>query len=121
VTVAVPPLLQPAPLLKATVARVTQLKLRPATFRVRRARDAGTDVRYSLSAASKVAVEVERRTGRHYVRLKGPTTLNGAAGANSFHFSGRRLKAGRYRLLLTPVAADGFRGASKSARFRVTD
>jgi hypothetical protein len=119
VTVSVPPLLQPAPLLKATVARVTQLKLRPATFRGRHARDAGTDVRYSLSAASKVAVEVERRAGRHYVHMKGSQTITGAAGTNSFHFSGRKLKAGRYRLVLTPLAADGFRGASKSARFRV--
>jgi hypothetical protein len=103
----------------ATLARVFSVKLKPSSFRVRKVHDAGTDVRYELSAASAVAVEVEQKVGRRYVKVPGTKTIRGTSGGNAFHFSGRRLKAGSYLLVLTPVSSDGFRGQAKTARFRV--
>jgi hypothetical protein len=102
VTVAVP-LAQPLPLFapKATpAARVTKLALNKATFRVR----------YSLSTAANVTLHVERRGA---VRMR--RTLRGVAGTNSFRLRTRRLRPGRYRLVLTPAGGQG-----RTLRFRVS-
>ena len=56
------------------------------------------------------------------VTLKGSFSRTGVAGQNSFHFTGRlngrKLKAGRYRLVATPTAG-GKKGKPTSARFRI--
>jgi hypothetical protein len=100
---------------------------------VRAAAKVGTRVDYSLSAAAAVKFTVERRgAGRKVrgkcrprtaanqgrkrcdLRLKGSFTHNGAAGANSFLFTGRlrgrKLAPGRYNLVAKPA------GAAKATR-----
>ncbi|MGZ4200477.1 MAG: hypothetical protein ACXVRH_00295 [Thermoleophilaceae bacterium] len=76
-------------------------------------------MRYTLWAASAVAVEVEQKVGHRYAKVAGTKTIRGTKGANSFHFSGRKLRSGSYLLVLTPVSSDGFRGQAKTAHFRV--
>ncbi len=125
---------------------VTGLDLARAAFRaagrggsVRAAAKVGTKVGYTLSAAGTVGFTVERRgagrkaggkcrkrtranAGRKRcdLRLKGSFKHQGAAGANSFVFTGRlkgrKLKPGRYNL----VAKPGGVGAKASrAKFRI--
>jgi hypothetical protein len=114
---------------------LTALDLARAAFRaagrgpsVRAAAKVGTSVSYSLSAAAAVRFTVERRgAGRKLrgkcrkptranaarkrcnLRLKGSFTYQGAAGANSFEFTGRlrnrKLKPGRYNLVAKPAGA----------------
>ena len=104
----------------------------------------GARVRYRLSGAAKVRFTVQRRTtGRkvgkrcvrtrranrrrphciRYAAVRGSFARSGHAGANSFHFTGRlrgrKLTPGRYRLLATPLAADGATGKSARASFRI--
>jgi hypothetical protein len=107
----------------------------------------GTRVRFTLNQAASVAFKVTRRVrGRRVKRgkrrvcvkptrknrgkkrckrtvtLKGGFTVNGAAGSNSFSFTGRlrgrRLKPGRYRLVATP-SAGGVKGSPISTAFRI--
>jgi hypothetical protein len=97
-------------------------------------RPVGTTVSYTLNEAASVKFTVKRRAkGRRvkrgkrkvcvkptrknrkkhrcvrYVGVRGSFSLNGAAGKNSFHFTGRlggrKLRPGRYRLVATPTAA----------------
>jgi len=88
----------------------------------------GTKLRFRLSEAATVRLAVQRRVktrrgGRRWKTLKGSATLAGRVGANAFTFrgrlAGRRLAAGRYRLLAR--AQDPSRNRSKlhSVRFRV--
>jgi hypothetical protein len=103
----------------------------------------GTRVSFNLNEAASVRFTVTRRakgrkSGRKCVKrtrknrkrkrctrtvtLKGGFTRNGAAGTNSFHFTGRlrgrKLKPGRYRLVATP-SAGGTKGKSISRSFRI--
>jgi hypothetical protein len=104
----------------------------------------GTKVSYRLSEAATTTFTVERqRAGRRvgrtckkpsrrnrrkrrckrFVRVRGSFTHRGAAGANSFHFSGRiggrKLAPGRYRLVGVPRDAAGKAGAAVRAKFRI--
>ncbi len=125
---------------------VTGFDLARAAFRaaarggsVRAAAKVGTKVSYSLSAAGTVGFTVERRgAGRKVggkcrkrtsanaarkrcdLRLKGSFKHQGAAGPNSFVFTGRlkgrKLAPGRYNLVAKPAGA----GAKASrAKFRI--
>jgi hypothetical protein len=104
----------------------------------------GTRVFYQLSEPASVGFRVERaapgrRVGRRcarptrsnrarrrctrWVRVRGSFTHAGAAGANSFRFSGRMrgraLRRGKYRLVGTPVDAAGNRGKPARRGFRI--
>ena len=64
-----------------------------------------------------------KRRCKRFVRVRGSFTHRGAAGANSFHFSGRvggrKLAPGRYRLVGVPRDASGKAGAAVRAKFRI--
>jgi hypothetical protein len=64
----------------------------------------------------------KRKACTRVVTLKGSFSRTGAAGKNSFHFTGRlngrKLKPGRYRLVATPTAG-GKRGKPTSSGFRI--
>jgi hypothetical protein len=103
----------------------------------------GARVGYALSAPARVRFTItrlvpgRRRGGRcgppsstaagkrclRAVRVPGSFVHAGRAGANGFRFTGRlagrALKPGDYRLVATPVAADGRRGAARAAAFGV--
>jgi hypothetical protein len=110
-------------------------------------RPVGTTVSYTLNEAASVKFTIKRRAkGRRvkrgkrkvcvkptrknrkkhrcsrFVRVKGSFSLNGVAGKNSFHFtgrlSGRKLSPGRYKLVATPTAA-GKAGRPISTGFRI--
>lgn len=109
----------------------------------RRTRKTGARVRYTLNIAARVRFTVERpvrgrlvgrrclserksnrkrRRCTRYVRVRGSFTLQGKAGRNSFHLTGRlngkRLARGRYRLVATPTA-NGRTGTPTRASFRI--
>jgi hypothetical protein len=119
---------------------LTALAISPPTFRAA----IGATIFYSVSEQSAVVFRVERRlAGRkskgrcvkpgkrnrshkkctRYVRLKGSFAHSGPEGANGFKFDGRlkgkRLKAGRYRLVAVPNDAAGNRGAAKRTGFSI--
>ena len=108
---------------QAAPMRLSGLRIEPARFRsaargrsiVRRG---GAKVTYRLSGAAAVTFRVERRKGGRWVRVRGSFKQAGRAGANSLRFSGRvggkRLRAGRYRLVATPQG-----GPPARAAFRV--
>lgn len=138
----VPPASPPSP-----VGSLQSLELKPKAFRTRKAGGAifskqgasvGTQVRYALSAAATVNFSVERalpgrkvgkkcskpnaanRERKKCTRFKAkrpPFSHTGAAGQNSFKFSGRvggkALRPGRYRLVARA------NGTVKRAGFRV--
>jgi hypothetical protein len=106
--------------------RLTDLALSRKRFRAARRGPAialrtGTIVCYRLSTAATVRLTVERvRSGK---ALRGRPEHRGRAGSNRFLFrgriGGRALRAGRYRLVATPIGSGGQAGASKAVRFRV--
>jgi hypothetical protein len=127
---------------------ITALKLRPARFRATRRgpsirRRGPATVTYTLTSAARVRFTVERRlAGRRRggrcraprtaprgrrctrrVRARGSFIHKGAAGANTFRFTGRlagkRLARGGYRLIAEPIAADGSRGTPRGAAFKI--
>jgi hypothetical protein len=104
----------------------------------------GTRVSYSLSEPATVAFTVERAApgrkvkGRctapssrnrkakkcvRFVKVKGAFSHNGAAGVNSFRFTGRvggkALRPGSYRLVALATDAAGNRSAPKRASFKI--
>jgi hypothetical protein len=104
----------------------------------------GTGVRYRLSEAATARFTVQRanrgrrkgkkcvapnRGNRHrrrctrYRRLKGSFSRAGSAGLNSFRFTGRlrrrKLRPGRYRLVMVATDAAGNKSKPKRAKFRV--
>jgi hypothetical protein len=89
---------------------------------IKRAR-AGFKVSYRLSEAARVTFRVERKRGARFRLMKGRFVKAGRAGANSFRFSGklrgRRLSAGRYRLVARAVDPSYERSATLRARFSV--
>jgi len=124
--------------------RLSAAKVRPKAFKAatKKKPRRGADVSYALSEAASVRVVVERcsryvkpkakkrrrkaaRRGRclRYAQMTGAQTKAGKAGANSFRFngkvSGKPLKAGSYRLALTPTDAAGNRGAVVRAAFSI--
>ncbi len=105
---------------------------------------AGTQVSYRLSEAGRAKFTVERaakgrKKGRRcvaptrknrkarrctrYLRLKGSFSRTSKYGLNSFHFTGRlrgkRLRPGRYRLVMVATDASANRSKPKRAAFRV--
>jgi hypothetical protein len=127
---------------------ITALTLRPARFGAsRRGPSIGSRgravVRYTLTGAARVRFRVERlldgrrRAGRcrnpkdaprgrrctRRVPARGTFTHAGAAGVNTFRFTGRlagrTLPPGRYRLIAEPIAADGSRGTPRGAAFKI--
>lgn len=125
----------------ATAPTLSALDLARAAFRaagrgpsVQAAAKVGTRVAYTLSAAGTVKFTVERRRAGRKVRgkcrkrtranaarkrcdlrLPGSFTHRGAAGANSFQFTGRlrnrKLRPGRYNLVAEPAG-----GGAKATR-----
>jgi streptogramin lyase len=105
----------------------------------------GTVIRFDLSESARVTARFERRaTGRRvgrrcrrktrrnasrrkcvrYVRVRGSFTVNGERGRNRVRFLGRisrkrKLRPGRYRLLLRARDAAGHRSTTSRARFRL--
>jgi hypothetical protein len=101
---------------------VTKLLLKPSSFRA--GPHGGARVTFKLSTTGIVRFRVDRRsrTG-HYSALGRTWKRHMRRGTNNFHFAGtvrgRRLSPGLYRLVLTPLASDGFAGRSRSIRFRI--
>jgi hypothetical protein len=121
--------------------------LRPATrggSTAARATPVGARVRYALSEPATTTFTVERKTvgrrsGRRcvkatrrnrkarrctlYVVQRGNFTHQGAAGANSFKFTGRlrnrKLAVGSYRLVAVAADAAGNKSAAKRRVFRI--
>jgi hypothetical protein len=115
----------------------------PSALPAQRARR-GAKVSFQLNVAATVAFKVRRRaSGRRdaqgrcvkpnrrnrsrrrctrLVTLRGGFSRAGAAGGNSFRFTGRlrgrTLRPGRYRLVATPTA-DGNSGLARSTGFRI--
>jgi hypothetical protein len=119
----------------------------PPATNARKKAARGTKVSFRLNEAAKVRFTVTQRVkGRkvkrgkktvcvkpthknrkrkrctRVVTLKGSFTRIGAAGKNSFHFTGRlngrKLKPGRYRLVATPTVG-GTKGKPTSSAFRI--
>jgi len=101
----------------ATVA-VRRLAISPRVLR----RSTRARVTFRLNRAARVRFTVERRVRTRWRRVPGRITRTGKAGANRFTFDGRiggrRLRAGRYRLVAVPTV--GTRpGAAARTEFRV--
>ena len=98
--------------LEPPATQIAKLSLKPRAFR---AGGRGTKVRYTLSAAGRVTLTVTTAKGK---RSKGVTTTKGKAGVNTLRFTGRigskKLKPGRYRLVLTPAG-----GSTASVKFTI--
>jgi hypothetical protein len=111
------------------------LAVSPAAFRARPAgaarRRAGARISYALDEAATVTFTVKRivrrvighRKRTRYIPVRGSFTDAGEVGGNRIRFSGRlagkRLRAGRYRLIALPVDAAGNIGNAVLAPFRI--
>jgi len=97
--------------------KLSKLSLAPASFR------ASSKLGYRLSEAAKLSVRIERRTksGR-FTRLRGALRDSGEAGKNTMQvkrrLAGRKLAAGRYRLVIK--ATDAARNTSSAKRIGFT-
>jgi hypothetical protein len=143
-----PPPAPATPAQPAAPLALTALSVSPARFRAARRGASigarrGAGVAYTLSAAARVRFTVERLVagrrrggrcrpagsvprGKRCTRRRpvpGSFSDLGSSGPNSFRFTGRiagrTLSPGRYRLVATPVAADGERGSARAAAFKV--
>ena len=98
--------------------RLSNLSLAPAAFR------SSSKLGYSLSEAAKVSIRIERRknTGR-FARLRGALSDNGEAGKNTKsikrRLAGRKLAAGRYRLVIKATDAAGNTSGAERIAFRI--
>jgi hypothetical protein len=98
--------------------RLSKLSLAPAAFR------SSSKLGYSLSEAAKVSIRIERRTktGR-FARLRGALSDSGEAGKNTKsikrRLAGRRLAAGRYRLVIKATDAAGNVSPAQRLSFRI--
>jgi hypothetical protein len=131
-----PPTSHPTPTPDRTAPTLTSLDLTRHTFRARR----GTTVLYALTEAATVTVRLQRRTsGRRvngrcvkrkrsnrtrprcvrYVRAGARQTKQATAGSNRLRLRTRRLKPGRYRLLIAAVDLAGNRSPRSRLPFRV--
>ena len=139
----------PGPPADTTPPSLTALALSPTRFRAARrgpsiAAKTGSRISYKLSEAATLTFRVERAAaGRRahgrcvkpkranrtlkrctrYTALRGVLTREGAAGTNSFTFTGRlrgrKLRAGRYRLRAVATDAAGNRSATRRGAFRI--
>lgn len=103
---------------KVGAPRLSKLSLAPAAFR------SSSKLHYSLSEAAKVSIRIERRTkaGR-FARLRGALSDNGEAGRNTKsikrRLAGRKLAAGRYRLVVKATDDAGKTSSAKRIAFRI--
>jgi hypothetical protein len=113
-----------------TAPRVTAATLSRRRFRAAsRGRSAasavaaGTKVRYTLSEPATSGFRVQRRKGRRYVTLQGRFKHAGNMGTNHFKFTGRlrgrKLRPGRYRLVMVAVDAAANKSPRKRLRFQI--
>jgi dipeptidyl aminopeptidase/acylaminoacyl peptidase len=87
----------------------------------------GTRVSYRLSELAKAKLRIERAfkrgTRTRYRLLKGSFTHSGKAGLNRFRFTGRlrgrKLRPGRYRLVLVATDAAGNKSKARRMKFRI--
>jgi len=127
--------------------RVTDLRLSPRAFATvtRRGRKPGADLRLRLSERASIQVQIYRRAfGRRsggrclaptranrgarpcvrYVRVRGSVVKTLGAGARKIRItgrlSGRRLRAGAYKLVVVAKDAAGNRTTTRGIFFRVT-
>ena len=111
-----------------TAPTIAAVKLSPAKFAVTRgkARKArrGTTIRYTLSEAANVTLQVERRVGRRWVRAASLKQA-GRTGANRKAFSGKvgrkTLKRGKYRLVVSAVDTAGNKSTAKPRPFQIVN
>ena len=105
--------------------RISRLRLRPRTFRTRRprARIGGARVRYRASEPAMVSARIRRVPGGRRVRLGARPRDRAHTGLNRFRIRGRaarrRLKPGRYVLILRARDLAGNRSRPARARFRI--
>ena len=107
------------------------LTMTPSTIRTAAARAGqrrrGARISYALTEAASTRFTVQRvvrRDGRtRFVRVRGSFTDAGEVGGNTRRFrgrvGGRRLRAGRYRLIARPTDAAGNVGLPVRTKFRV--
>ncbi|MDA0136475.1 PKD domain-containing protein [Solirubrobacter deserti] len=103
-----------------TKLKVAKRRFTPSTTKPARA--AGGELRLTLSEPARVTLRLERKRGKRWVAAPGSRSLDLPAGTSAVRFRGglgRRLTAGRYRLVATPVDAAGHRGATKRLDFTV--
>ena len=113
-----------------TAPRVTAPTLSRRTFRAASrgpsavaAAAVGTKVSYTLSEPATSRFRVQRRKGGRYVMLRGRFKHTGSMGKNHFKFTGRlrgrKLRPGRYRLVMVAVDAAANKSPTKRLKFRI--
>jgi Calx-beta domain len=97
--------------------RLSRLSVRPFAFRV------AATVRWVQSERARVTIRLQRRVGRRWRTRRGAVVRSGRAGANRLRlvrrWKGRRLPAGRYRLVFVAVDRQGARSAVRRVVFRI--
>jgi Tol biopolymer transport system component len=87
------------------------------------ARGHATRLRFELSEAADVRIEVRRRKAGHYRKIGVVRKRNRDAGRNSIRIAGRlrgkALKQGRFQFVLTAADDAGNRSVPKKLRFRI--
>jgi hypothetical protein len=114
--VTTPPVVKPPAILPPPVALVRDL-VKPAFSGLRASRK---QVVFSLSEPARVAVTIEKRSGRRFKRLKA-FTVPGKRGSNTVLFKGRvsAAKLRRGRLRITVKATDAAGNTSQALRKNV--
>jgi hypothetical protein len=83
----------------------------------------GTKISYTLSEPATSRCRVQRRKRGHYVTLRGRFKHVGNTGPNHFKFTGRlrgrKLKPGRYRLVMVAVDAAANKSSRERLQFRI--
>ena len=127
----------PAPVdVSAGPPKLWRVNLRPRNFRAagrgpsaravprrRKAGRTGATVSLRSATAARVRVVVQRRIRRGFRRVKGGVNRRAVAGQNAFRFTGRirgrTLPAGRYRMLIRAIDAEGERSRVVRRPFRI--
>jgi hypothetical protein len=112
----------------ASLLTMTPSTIRTAAARAGQRRRASARISYALTEAASTRFTVQRvvrRSGRtRFVRVRGSFTDAGEVGGNRLRFRGRvggkRLRAGRYRLIARPTDAAGNAGLPVRTKFAVT-
>ena len=108
-----------APGADTTRPKLTNLSLSRGRF----ARGRATRLRFKLSEAADVRIEVRRRKGGRYRKIGALKKKNRDAGRNSIRVAGRlrgkALKPGPFRFVLTATDDAGNRSLPKKVRFRI--
>ncbi len=105
-------------------ADTTRPKLSKLSLSRRRfARGHATRLRFKLSEAADVRIEVRRRQAGRYRKIGALKKRNREAGRNSIRFAGRLrgklLKPGQFQFVLTAADDAGNRSVPKKLRFRI--